>query len=99
MKELVLKWNNTWAYDFWWREKYNIAFNSSEHRAMSPMDIKFDYVEKKLADQQQKQMEDDEEKRKQYIQSGVWLRKNEQQTKKEEKQLEEISLGKILGKK
>lgn len=98
MKNLILKWNDTWIYDFWWREKYGIAFNSSQHRSMSPMDIKFDYLEKKLAQKQQDELEEKREREVEYVKSGIWLRKNEDQTKKEEKILEQVSLSRLIGK-
>lgn len=99
LKSFILKWNNTWQYDFWWREKYNISFNSPEHRKMNQIDIKFDYLEKRIAQKQQDELEEQKRKELEYLKEGKWLRKNEEQVKKEEKKLEKLSLSSILGKK
>lgn len=99
LKSFVLKWNNTWQYDFWWREKYNISFNSSEHQSANQIDIKLDYLEKRIAQKQQDELEEQKKRELEYIKEGKWLRKNEEQVKKEEKKLEKLSLSSILGKK
>lgn len=45
LDELVAKWNNLFRYDYWWRQKHNVAFGSKQHREMLPSDIAFEYFE------------------------------------------------------
>jgi hypothetical protein len=91
MLELILKWNNTWQYDFWWREKYNIAFNSLEHRSVSQIDIKFDWLEKRLAIKQATDLEKQQQLELQFIKDGKWLKTDD----KEKKMLDKINLDSI----
>lgn len=44
-KNLVYRWNNKFPIDHWYREKYNIRFNSEEHRNVSFEDMIFEYIE------------------------------------------------------
>lgn len=74
LKEFVLRWDNNWRFDFWWRQKYNIHFNSQEHRQVNQIDMKFEYLEQMLANQEYEQMKNDEEKLKKYKQTGQWLK-------------------------
>lgn len=48
MREFVLKWDNDWKRDFWWRKKYNVSFNSEQHRSANQLDIHFEYIEDNL---------------------------------------------------
>lgn len=48
IKSLVLEWNNSHPFDLWFRKKYNIPFNSPQHRAMSSIDIAFEYQEEQI---------------------------------------------------
>jgi len=48
MEDLVIKWNNRFPLDFWYRRKYGISFNSLEHRSISQLDVFFEYVEEIL---------------------------------------------------
>lgn len=96
MLQLILNWNRKWEYDFWWREKYNIAFNSLEHREVSQIDIKWDWAEKRLAEREQKEFEKRRQAELQYLKDGKWLKESEVQTKKEEKLLDKISLDSII---
>lgn len=45
MRDLVIKWNNMFPLDNWFRRKYNIPFNSKEHRESNQIDILFEYIE------------------------------------------------------
>lgn len=48
LKDLVYSWNKNYPFDYFWRKKYNIAFNSSQHRSMSLIDIKLDLLEDEI---------------------------------------------------
>ena len=80
--ELARQWNNTWLYDYWWRAKYNVAFNSEQHRATDPLSIKFEYIENCLANQQAEQSEAND-KRKKALKEGRWIEENIDQEKQD----------------
>jgi len=48
LKTFIIKWNQFFPLDLWWRRKYKVAFNSPQHRAISPIDIAFEYWEEKM---------------------------------------------------
>jgi hypothetical protein len=45
IRRFVIIWNNKYPLDLWWRKKYNIPFNSEQHRRISLIDIAFQRVE------------------------------------------------------
>lgn len=45
VEQFVVNWNATFPIDRWYRKKYNIKFNSIEHRDLSLMDMYFEYME------------------------------------------------------
>jgi hypothetical protein len=75
MEEFISTWNNTWHYDFWYRQKYGIAFNSPEHQELCQIDIKLNFIEQKMAEREVeshlKRKQDEEE----YKKTGSWLKK------------------------
>lgn len=77
LKDLVIKWNNSWRYDYWWRQKYKIAFNSEEHRASSQIDIAFEYFENHLSNEAVEKYKQEEDKRKVFEETGQWIRESE----------------------
>ena len=48
LEDLILKWNTKYPYDKWWREKYNVPFQSEEHLNANPLWQKAEYLEDKL---------------------------------------------------
>lgn len=48
VKEFILQWNVNYPVDKWWRQKYNIPFNSPDHRIVSFIDISIEYEEEQL---------------------------------------------------
>ena len=46
----IIEWNVRFPYDRRWRKKYNIAFNSPNHKESSFLDQLFDLEEDKLFD-------------------------------------------------
>lgn len=48
LKDFIYKWNKNFPFDYFWRKKYNIAFNSPQHREMNLIDIKIDILEEKI---------------------------------------------------
>lgn len=47
--------------DYWWRKKYNIPFNSPQHRQMSLIDIYFEYREEMLIEEYRRKTEEEQE--------------------------------------
>lgn len=80
MKEQILKWNNDWRYDFWYRQKYKIAFNSLEHREANQLDIVFEYIESNIIKEILNEREE-EKKREERFKKDGWI--SESQSSKE----------------
>ncbi len=75
LRKLVLSWNNSWKYDLWYRRKYNIRFNSPEHRETNQLDIAREYLEYRLEEREKRRWDkrlDDEKFMKDN--EGQWLR-------------------------
>lgn len=51
----VKRWNSSWRYDYWWRQKHRVAYNSLEHRSVTPLDVAFEYAEHMLSQAEIKQ--------------------------------------------
>jgi hypothetical protein len=49
-EKFIIYWNNLFPIDYWYRSKYNIKFNSPEHRELSFIDMLFEFREKKIFD-------------------------------------------------
>ncbi len=74
LRELVLEWDNEWKYDYWWRKKYNIPFNSIAHREANQVDIAFEFMEYQLSLEATEQLKKDEENKK-LSAHGQWIKK------------------------
>ena len=55
IKQFVSIWNQICPIDRWWRKKYNIPFNSPAHRALSFIDMYYEYCEYKFYSKLSKQ--------------------------------------------
>ena len=82
LSEFVLKWNNTWAYDFWWRQKYKVPFGSKEHLDANQIDIAIEYVEDKLAEEAFKDHKKKQENKDHLEKTGEWIRVDDKKQKK-----------------
>lgn len=58
----VIRWNTLFPLDSWYRRRYNLRFNSPEHREVSQIDVYFEWIEFKLLEQnpQKRQQEKSE---------------------------------------
>lgn len=73
LRELVIRWNNKFPFDRFWRMKHNVSFLSPEHRACSFLAQKFEFEEDKLYNEFEKK--EQEEKKDPYIPNiGDWLK-------------------------
>lgn len=75
--DFIIQWDNTWRYDYWYRSKYNIAFNSPEHRELSPIDMKIQFEEDRVFNKENLKYKEDQEKFKDFEQTGNWLKYRE----------------------
>lgn len=60
IQSTIVKWNNQFPIDYWYRKTYNIAFNSIEHRRISIIDMKIEYEERKLMEKYHQEKEERE---------------------------------------
>lgn len=74
MKDLIIKWNNLFPFDRYFRKKYNIAFGSPEHRALNQIDMYIDIMEDKFFNKYFKEIEEKQKDRKDYEKTGNFLK-------------------------
>lgn len=48
LRNEIVKWNNNFPLDYWWRKKYKIPFGSPDHKRMSFVDMYRDFLEDKM---------------------------------------------------
>lgn len=82
--DVLILWNNKFRYDYWYRKKYNIAFNSEEHRAINPIDVKMNYVEENLMEQERMRFVNEQKGEQIYEKTGRWLKKRKRSEAQEE---------------
>jgi hypothetical protein len=46
--EFCYRWSVQFPIDRWWRDKHKVAFGSPEHRAMSLLDMRFEFEEDEI---------------------------------------------------
>lgn len=73
-RDFIIEWNNKFRYDYWWRKKYKVAFNSEEHRAMSQIDIRFDYEEEMIMREERANYLRLQREKKFLEKTGKWLK-------------------------
>ncbi len=76
-KEFILEWNTLFPLDHWYRKKYNISFNSPQHRAISYIDMYYEWLEEKMFDKYLEQSGKENERIAEYQKTGKWLRSPE----------------------
>lgn len=84
MEDFVILWNNRFKYDYWYRKKFNIPFNSDQHRALSPIDVKFAFVEEMMMESERTKYQRIEKEKKKYAETGQWLKKRKLSEEREE---------------
>lgn len=72
LKGFIIRWNNDNPLDKKFRDKYKIAFNSTEHRNSNQLDILFEHLEDQLFIEYDNSIEQRINKEKQY-EVGQWL--------------------------
>jgi len=71
-KDFIIRWNNDHPLDKKYREKYNIAFNSPQHRQINQLDILLEYIEDQSFEQFKSDYHIKAVKAQQY-KEGIWL--------------------------
>lgn len=94
MKTFIVRWNNKWLWDYAYRKKYNIAFNSPQHRELNQIDMRIDFLEEEMISDHIKSRKEKDEKMDHYEKTGEWLRYNENEEVNEEL-FENIDLSKL----
>lgn len=74
-KEFIVAWDRTYQYDFWWRQKYKIPFNSEAHREASQIFIAMEYWEERMAEGDAKKILQERERLKKLREKG-WNKEN-----------------------
>lgn len=88
-REFILKWNDDFPLDHWWRKKYNVSFNSEKHRSTSHLDMYFDWLEDKMFEQYFEEHKELAEKQKEFEKTGKWLGKIEKVVAEQKEKLEQ----------
>ena len=85
LKAFIISWNNKFPCDKAFRRKYNIPFNSSQHREWSQIDIFVEILEDKLIEKQYEEFQRRNELLEDYRKTGEYLIDIEDQMSDEEK--------------
>lgn len=84
IKSFMINWNNKYPIDRWWREKYNVPFNSDQHRQMDMYDMRFQFEEDMA-------YRDIANKKDAYVPgTGNWLKKREIDTNLSQVEIDEL---------
>lgn len=94
LRDLIIRWNNDNPLDKKFREKYNIPFNSPQHRQTNQLDILMEYVEEEVFKEFRKTIETSIEKEKQY-QAGQWLQERQLSSEESQDLFDKIDIMKI----
>lgn len=84
LKSFIIDWNNKWRFDYWYRDKYEVAFNSPEHRMLSPIDVKRNFIEETLISREREKYIVKKKDEKVYEKTGQWLKKIKKSEKEEQ---------------
>jgi len=91
IREAVVKWNNAWRYDHWWRQKHNVAYNSRLHREMNQIDICFEYFENHMSSEAIDQYQQDKSKEEKF-KEGKWIEENKGTEKASKEDFDKIDI-------
>lgn len=75
LREAIIRWNNNYPLDKWWRDKHKIPFQSEQHLNANQIDIFFEFFEAKIYDDHKEDILERERKRLLY-EKGEWISKN-----------------------
>ena len=58
LKKFILSWDAKFPIDRWWRQKYNVSFNSPTHREFNFIDMYIEFTEDRIFDDMLKDEKD-----------------------------------------
>lgn len=90
----MIKWNSENPFDKMFRDKYNIPFNSPQHRELCQIDICLEFIESDVYSHYMKKAEVLAEKEERYS-KGEWLTEREIPQEEEEDLFAKIDVSKI----
>lgn len=82
-RQFLLDWNEEFPLDHWWRKKYNVAFNSPQHKCVSHIDMYYDWLEENMFEDYVTNLQREIERRKIYQETGKWLFVDEEKQKEQ----------------
>lgn len=59
LENKIIKWNNQFPLDYWWRNKHNIPYGSSAHKEMSFIDMYFEYLEDRMMHEKSEEVQNE----------------------------------------
>lgn len=74
LKKFIIDWNNQFPFDRLYREKFNIAFNSTQHRELNQIDIKLFFLESFMFNNYEQQYIEERRNMDNYLKNGVILK-------------------------
>ena len=76
-KELMIWWNNAFPKDHDYRQKYKIAFGSSEHLLINQIDVYLEALETRLYTSYIESYQEEQNGLETYKKTGNWLKERE----------------------
>lgn len=61
IRNSIVKWNNQYPLDYYWRKKYNIPFGSEEHKNITFLEQAIDYEEDVMIKEYEKSLKKDDQ--------------------------------------
>ncbi len=74
LRQFLIDWNNLFPLDRLYREKFNIAFNSVEHRRLNQIDVKLFFLESHMYNSLEKDYIENKRKLENYQEKGLILK-------------------------
>ena len=92
VKDFITSWNNSYPIDLWWRKKYNVSFNSEQHRKLNLIDAFIEYQEEKVISEYMKKLEEDKKNVEEYKMTGNFLKESEMSQEEVDRVFNELDL-------
>lgn len=89
-REFILNWNSLFPFDRRWRKKYNIPFNSPQHRSSDPISIFFDLKEDEVVEDMKKKYFEKEVEREKYKKGGGMFKEVKVEESVSEKEMDDL---------
>lgn len=95
IKQEIVNWNNSWRYDFWWRQKYKIAYGSEAHRSIDQISIAFEYFENDMYSKAVNGFKEEDKKKKKYEETGSWISESKLDSKEADRLWEKLDINNL----